>query len=90
MTALNLVAEAAIDVLAFYEGLDIRPKLPYNLKRGQIQRHLGTSLSRQLDCSLKEVLPACICTPSPHPAIAVTVGTSLLVMCSTTCLLCLS
>ena len=58
MTALYLVTEAALDLLALYEGLNIRPEFPDNLKGGQIQGDLGSSFSSQLDCSLEQVLPA--------------------------------
>lgn len=58
VTALHLVTEAALDLLALYEGLNIRPELPDNLKGGQIQGDFGSSFSGQLDCSLEQVLPA--------------------------------
>ena len=53
-----LVAKAALNLLAFYESLNIRSELPHNLKGSQIQSYLGASLFRELDCSLKQVLPA--------------------------------
>lgn len=52
VTAPYLIAKAALDLLALYEGLDISPELSDNLKGCQIQCHFGSSLSRQLDRSL--------------------------------------
>ena len=54
----HLIAEAALYLLALDEGLHIRSEFSDNFKGGQVQRHLGASLARQLHRPLQQILPA--------------------------------